>query len=98
MEKKMKDLKEAYEKVCNDYLDLFCKKQGIIFEGWVSDQIGGIVFCDEYFFSFPDIVWDVNSDQPKGLIMDWYHENMELPEKSINYFSYTKGLRVADIE
>lgn len=98
MEKNMEDLRKVYEKVCNDYLDFFCKKQEIIFEGWVSDQVGGIAFFGECFFSFPDIVWDVNSNQPKGLIVDWYHENLELPEKSINYFSYTKGLRVADIE
>ncbi len=96
--KEIESLQEHYEKVCNDYVFLFCLKQGMVFDGWVSDLVGSIAFCDDYFFAFSDIVWDVNSSQPKGTITDWYHENMELPEKSINYFSYTKGLRISDIE
>jgi hypothetical protein len=95
---KIKDLRETYEKVCNDYVQIFCDKQKIDFEGWVCDNAGGTACCGDFFFYFPDIVWDVNSKQPEGTIVDWYHENMELPEKSINYYSYTKGLRVSDIE
>jgi hypothetical protein len=45
------------------------------------------------FFNFQDIVWDINSKQPKGLIVDWYYESIENPKKSMNYYSYTKGLR-----
>lgn len=50
--------------------------------------------CNEYV----DIFHDVDSEQPKGFITDWYYDNLEFKDKAINYYSYTKGLRVKDIE
>lgn len=92
------DLKIQYEQVCNEYIQLFCAKQEMNFEGWASEIVGGVAFCDDYFFSLIDIIWDVTSNQAKGDIVDWYHENMDIDEKSISYFSYTKGMRVSDLE
>lgn len=92
------DLKKQYELVCNEYVKIFCKKQELDFEGWVGDTVGGIAYCSDFYFNFHDIVWDVNSKQPKGAIIDWYYGNLDMPEKSINYFSYTKGLRVSDLK
>ena len=95
---KLNELKKQYEFVCNEYVTKFCNKQQMDFEGWVGDTVGGIACCNDFFFNFQDIVWDVNSKQPKGAIVDWYYENLEIPEKSINYFSYTKGLRVSELK
>ena len=95
---KLNELKKQYEFVCNEYVTKFCNKQEMDFEGWVGDTIGGIAYCNDFYFNFQDIVWDVNSKQPKGAIVDWYYENLEIPEKSINYFSYTKGLRVSELK
>lgn len=95
---KLNELKKQYEFVCNEYATKFCNKQSMSFEGWVGDIIGGIAYCSDFYFNFQDIVWDVNSKQPKGAIIDWYYENLEIPEKSINYFSYTKGLRVSELK
>ena len=94
----LKKLHVDYCKICNDYILAFEKKQDIVFEGWVGDTIGGIAYCSDFYFNFQDIVWDINSKQPKGAIVDWYYENLETPEKSINYFSYTKGLRVSELK
>ncbi len=95
---KLNELKKQYEFVCNEYVTKFCNKQEMDFEGWVGDTIGGIAYCNDFYFNFQDIVWDINSKQPKGVIIDWYYENLEIPEKSINYFSYTKGLRVSELK
>ena len=93
-----KELKKQYEFVCNEYVTKFCNKQEMDFIGWVADIVGGIACCNDFYFNFQDIVWDINSKQPKGAIVDWYYENLETPEKSINYFSYTKGLRVSELK
>lgn len=94
----MTRLQNKYESVCNEYIDAFIKKQSMSFEGWVGDTIGGIALCNDFYFNFQDIVWDINSKQPKGSITDWYYQNLDAPEKSINYYSYTKGLRVSEIK
>lgn len=96
--KELNELKNKYELICNDYVIFFCNKQEMDFEGWVGDVVGGIAYCNDFFFDFLNIVLDINSKQPKGLIVDWYYENMENPEKSINYHSYTKGLRISDLK
>ena len=93
----MKELKETYEFACNKYLKDFCNKQEMTNEGWVNDDVGGVAICSDFYFNLRDIVWDINSNQPRGKIIDWYHQNLETPEKSINYYSFTKGLRIADI-
>jgi hypothetical protein len=98
---KLQKLKEQYEFVCNEYVQKFCNKQGIEFDGWVGNEIGGIAsFISQYFFNFSDIVWDVNSKQPKGLILKWQDDcvnHVENLGKSINYFSYSKGIRFSDL-
>ena len=96
--KKIEKLKKDYEKVCNQYMKLFCEKQDIGFDGFVNDDIGGIALCSDFFFNFSDIVWDVNAKIPKGVIIEWYDAQLENPEKAINYYSYTKGLRHEDIK
>lgn len=89
----MEELKNRYETACNEYVKLFCAKQEMEFEGWIADIIGEIACCNDFFFNFHDIVWDINSEQPKGMIIDWYYSCLESTEKAINYYSYTKGLR-----
>lgn len=89
--------KKKYEESCNKYVKEFCKKQDVEFEFWISNEVGGIASCSNYYFNFQDIVWDVNSNQPKGLIFDWYEESIENIENAINYRSYTQGLRYKDL-
>lgn len=83
----MTKLQKQYEDSCNAYIDKFCKKQDMEFAGWVGGQVGGIAVCADFFFNFLDIVWDINSKQPKGEIVQWYYGAME---ESVNYFNYTK--------
>ena len=58
------NLKEKYEKVCNEYVEEFCKKQDMEFMFWVADVVGNVVCCSVFYFNLYCIVWDVNSKQP----------------------------------
>lgn len=93
-----KELKKQYEFVCNEYVARFCKKQGVVFQWWVGDAVGGIAYCDDFYFTFQQIAFDINTRQPKGAIIEWYNENLATPENPINYYSYTKGVRVSDLK
>lgn len=91
---KIEQLKSNYENVCNEYIKVFKKKQDIDFDGWVGNEIGGIAsFCGQYFFNISDIVWDINSNCRKGLILRWQEDCIEDVSKAINYYSYSNGLR-----
>lgn len=90
----MSKLINDYNKVVQEYIDRFCEKQDLEFEFWVADQVGSIAsFGDILCFNFLDIVWDINSEQPKGLIIDWAYETLDNLDYSINYYTYSKGLR-----
>lgn len=90
-------LKQQYESVCNEYLEKFCEKQEMTNEGWVGDEVGGIAVCSDFFFNLRDIAYDINANQPAGLIVNWYYESVENHPKEINYFSYCMGLSFEDI-
>ena len=95
---KLNQLKKQYEIVVSEYVQKFCNKHELEFEHWVGNDIGGIAcFGDIFFYNFQDIVWDINSKQPKGLIIQWLYDCCDNAEKSINYFSYSKGLRFSDL-
>ena len=46
---------------------------------------------------FLDIKRDIETNQPKNKIFEWYNENDYINNKIINYQSYIKGLRVKDL-
>jgi len=92
-------LKTAFDKACNDYVTAFVEKQGYQFDGWIGDDVGGIAeFAGQYFFNIGDIIQDIDTEQPEGLIMQWQDESLEFSYnkpncKFINYKSYCMGLR-----
>jgi hypothetical protein len=98
------DLKIQYESICNEYIRRFCEKQDIEFDGWIGDEVGGIAsFISQYYFNIDDIVFDIHTEQPVGLILDWQSDGVdynmfnETPQH-INYKSYTMGLRYEDLK
>lgn len=96
---KLQELNRQYEFVCNEWVQKFCNKQQIDFDGWIGNEIGGICgFASQYFFNMSDIILDLNTKQPKGLILDWQSEDVDFNmfnenQQHINYKSYTMGLR-----
>jgi len=95
---------DNYENICNELLQKFITKQGIEFDGWIAEEVGTIACCSsQYFFNFEDIVHDLKTKQPKGLILDWLMDGTDynmFREKTqyINYKSYTIGLRYSDLK
>jgi hypothetical protein len=96
---KLQELKKQYEFACNEYVQKFANKQQIEFDGWVANEIGGLaIFSSQYFFNISEIVLDINSKQPKGLIIQWQNDGVDFnmcndKNETINYKSYTMGLR-----
>ena len=96
---KIEKLKNKYENVISEYIDIFSEKQGLELEHWVGNDIGGIAcFSDVFLFNFSDIVFDINTNQKKGLIIKWLYDSLDNEGKSINYYSYSKGLRFSDLK
>ena len=93
------NLKKRYESICQDYIDEFCKKQELVFDGWVGDEIGGIAeFYSQYYFTIDDIAFDINNDIPIGVILNWQDDSVSNDSGlQINYRSYSKGLRYSDL-
>jgi hypothetical protein len=94
----MQDLKNQYENIVNQYITIFCEKQEIEKETtyWVGGCIGEVIDLNGAFISFDDIRRDIDTDQPKDKIFNWYWDNDYINNKNINYHSYIKGLRVKD--
>ncbi len=101
---KLQELKKQYEFVCNEYVQKFCNKQEMESDGWVGNDVGGIMsFACQYFFSISDIVFDINYKQPKGLILQWQNDGVEHnifndKNENINYKSYAMGLRYEQLK
>lgn len=91
---------QQYEQACNDILQAFIEKQGFdwYYDGWIG-EIGSIAgFSEQYFFNIEDMVLDLKTNQPKGLILEWQNAgtdwNMFLDEPCwINYQSWIDGKR-----
>lgn len=94
-------LKHQYEYICNEYVNKFCRKQGVQFNGFVGNIVGGVCCVSDYYINFSDIVYDLNTSQPKRLIFDWNNEMIDAHsdgKDTINYFRYSKGLRIEGVE
>ena len=92
-----KELKDRYEAVIMEYISLFCKKQGIDFEFWIGGVVGETADFGCLFFNFTDIKIDIDTEQQKGLIIDWFINRVNCNKNNINYKSYTMGLRYRDL-
>jgi hypothetical protein len=99
--KKYERIVTQYERACNRIAIAFCRKQGLEFCFWVSDKPGDIAcVSDQYFFGVAEMLHDLNTNQPKGLILSWQEDSVEfnsekeVSERSfISYECYTTGSR-----
>lgn len=98
----LKVTKKLHELV-QKYIDYFAKKQDIEFNGWLVDEILDVAMFGDYFLNFSDIKFDVETDQPKGQILEWQNHvtdhNCLLDANDqyrINYKSWCSGARYED--
>jgi hypothetical protein len=86
---------DKYEKACNEIVKDFSEKQDLDFSYWI-DRVGSIAcFIDQYYFDLHDLIHDLETEQPKGFILEWHDANVNngKVEEHINYSSYIMGLR-----
>jgi hypothetical protein len=89
-----------YESACYLIVEAFSEKQNLTFDFWVSDEIGSIAcFNSMYFFTMDDMVYDLKTERPKNMIIEWHeastdaHLREEKPMMGISYPSWCNGSR-----
>jgi hypothetical protein len=100
---KIEKLKNRYYEICNEIVSEFCKKQEMEFDSWVGDRVGEIALIGDYYLNFSDILQDLNTNQEKWFIFQWYNDSVDNAIKNkfpiqINYQSYCMGLRYEKIQ
>ena len=85
------------------YIQMFEDKHEVDMQFSVDDElIGELCFGDAYFFHIADVVYDIDHDLPKGLILQWVEDSIDDSKnptrQTINLQSYAKGLRFEDLE
>ena len=89
--------------VLSAYIQMFEDKHEVDMQYSVDDElIGDLCFGDAYFFHIADVVYDIDHDLPKGLILQWAEDNADDKKnptrQTINLHSYAMGLRFEDLE
>jgi len=99
MEQK-KNLKEQYEKICNAYLDEFCKKYGLDKKEtyWIADKIGELLDIHEgvYVIDFCVIRYMIDNNIDWKMFESWddYTRRLSLINSDIptpNFENWCKG-------
>lgn len=86
-------MKQKFKEAVNEYILAFCLKQDIDWDYWIGNDVGGVACFGDLYLNFDDIRFDIDSNQPAGLITDHYWESVYNDPKVINYRSYAMGLR-----
>ena len=90
-------LKQTWEKVCNTYLQEFCRRHGYSYEPdmWVADNPGTIACVCDMFVSMEDIRYDVDNLIDTGCFEAWYWKSVDVysltKQKYMNYSSFCQG-------
>lgn len=96
-------LRKELEETLMAYIRLFEEKHDVDLQYIVNDDIMGLLdFGDMYVFNMTDVVYDIDHDLPKGLILQWAEDsaddNKNPTRQTINLQSYAMGLRFEDLQ
>ena len=86
------NIKQRYENCVMQYIEKFCKKHELEFEGWIGNYFGEIAYLSDMVVDFYDIRLDIDNNIDKKTFKEYYYYNLE-NGKTINYRSYLKGAR-----
>lgn len=71
-------LRKELEKTLMAYIRLFEEKHELDLQYIVNDDIMGLLdFGDAYFFDATDVVYDIDHNLPKEMILDWYNDTID---------------------
>lgn len=93
-------LKKQLTKVIDGYIKKFETKHECYFDGFINDDIIGIVVFADSYFNMSDIILDLDNKCPKDMIFKWYDKTLDAGmegKKTMNYKSWVMGLRYEDI-
>ena len=91
-------MKEELDFILTKYIEEFEKKHDLNFEFAVDDDLMNVLsFGCVFYFDIKDIIFDIENNLPKDLIIDWLYDNLENEGNYINLQSYYKGLRHIDL-
>jgi hypothetical protein len=85
-------LQERFNQCVSEYINLFCKKQDMLFGYWIGDHIGQVCEINYFTFAFSDIQYDIDHNCEKGLIIEWYYDNLGTG-LHINYHSFINWIK-----
>ena len=86
------ELKKKLDEAIREIIARFEEKQELNFEFAVGDDLLDVLgFNGLYYFTLQDIVHDLATVQPKGLITEW--QDYTINNGFINYKSYCMGAR-----
>ena len=96
-------LRKELEETLMAYIRLFEEKHDVDLQYIINDDIMGVLdFGDAYFFHIADVVYDIDHDLPKGLILQWAEDSIDDSKnptrQTINLQSYAMGLRFEDLQ
>lgn len=71
-------LRKEWEEILMGYIRKFEKKHDVKLQYAVDDDIMGVLnFGDAYFFDATDVVYDIDHNLPKEMILDWYNDTID---------------------
>ena len=71
-------LRKEWEEILMGYIRKFEKKHDVKLQYAVDDElIGELCFGDAYFFHIADVVYDIDHNLPKEMILDWYNDTID---------------------
>jgi hypothetical protein len=90
-------LRKQLETVAKNYIRKFELAHGAEFDFAVGDDLIGVLCFGDNYFSFADIVYDIDNKLAVGLIFEWQnaqtHAHLKGSEQKINLQSYAMGAR-----
>ena len=82
------ELKQQFEAICNKYIETFCKKQEFDIRDVEVLDVGYNYNIADFYFSFNNIMYDVDNKVKKDMIIKYYDYSLEQygkNEKCANY-------------
>lgn len=73
---------KKYEKFCNEIVEDFIAKylEKDLDYYWIGDEVGDVIACGDYYFSFTDILTALRLEYPVEIFFQWNEESQELFE------------------
>lgn len=95
----MEKLKKKYEEVVMQYVNSFCKKHDLDFEGWVGDIVGEWCFLDGLNISFDQIKTDIDNDIESSVFWNYYHyDSIDMKTGLPNGLSYENYIKIKGLK